>query len=243
MRYILYFVLFISQAAAGFQSSQDSLLLISGKVVDEASPWNRLEDLMIVNLATQQGNFGKADGSFFLSIHRTDTLLIASSGYEFKRICFADSTPSQVYRVTIPLRRLYVQLKEIHVFSPRDLESIEKDIQKLGYKKSDYEISGINAIESPITFLYEEFSKREKLKRHNAELVNIEKRRILLKELLTRFVADEIIDLSNDEFDRFIDFSNVSEEFMKTSTQYEFMVFIKYKYSQYTRKTDYYREK
>ena len=143
----------------------------------------------------------------------------------------------------VRLKKLNITLHEVQVFSTRDLEAIEKDIQKLGYNKKDYELSGINAISSPITFLYEEFSRHEQLRRHNAELVNDDKRRNLLKELLTRYVADDIIDLSNDSFDHFVDFCNVSEEFMKTSTQYEFMVYIKRKYKYFSELHDYYREK
>jgi hypothetical protein len=65
----------------------------------------------------------------------------------------------------------------------------------------------------------------------------------LLKELLTRYVADDIIQLSNDEFDRFVDFCNVSEYFMKNSTQYDFMVYIKSKYKLFSELHDYYRER
>jgi hypothetical protein len=204
------------------QTSPDTTWIrVSGKAVASENQAIHLDDLMIVNLATQQGNFGKADGTFSVAIKKNDTLLIASTGYEFRKICFRDSLPKPDYSILIRLKKLSVQLKEVYVFSPRDLEAIEKDIRKLGYNKKDYELSGIDAFASPITFLYQEFNRLERLKRHNAELVNNEKRRNLLKELLTRYVADELIGLSNDEFDNFVDFCNVSETFMKTSTQYE----------------------
>ncbi len=237
-------VCFVFSLSLCAQVSTDTVSIrITGLAIDSLNSSQQLEDLMIVNLATQQGNFGFAGGKFTATIHKKDTLLIASTGYEFRKVCFNDSVPKNEYNVLVRLKKLTVQLKEVSVFSPRDLEAIEKDIQKLGYNKKDYEISGINAFESPITFLYEEFSQRERLKRHNAELVNNEKRRQLLKELLARFVADDIIQLSNDDFDHFIDFCNVSESFMKSSTQYEFMIYIKQKYKFFTEMHDYYREK
>ena len=55
----------------------------------------------------------------------------------------------------------------------------------------------------------------------------------MLKELFHRYVAWEVIDLQDEEFDRFVDFCNVSEEFMKTSTQYDFIEYIKGKYFVY----------
>jgi hypothetical protein len=225
------------------QTADTTRLHISGLATDEEYPLKQLEDLMLVNLATQQGEFGKAGGTFSVTIHRRDTLLVAATGYQYRKICFADSTGKNDFHISVRLKKLQVQLKEVQVFSPRDLEAIQKDIQKLGYNKKDYEISGINAFESPITFLYEEFSRHERLRRHNAVLVNDEKRRQLLKELLTRYVADDIIQLNSDEFDHFIDFCNVSEDFMKTSTQYEFIVYIKQKYRYFTDMYDYYRKK
>ena len=243
---LFFFFVFINLFALALlaQSPSDTVRIkIRGTVVDEESPARQLEDLMLVNLATQQGDFGKAGGIFSVTIRKKDTLLIASTGYEYLRICFKDSLLKSEYIMAVKLRKLTVQLKEVQVFSPRDLEAIQKDIQKLGYNKKDYEISGINAFESPITFLYEEFSAREKLRRHNAIVVNDEKRRQLLKELLTRYVADDIVQLSSDEFDHFVDFCNVSEQFMKSSTQYEFIVYIKQKYKSYSDLYDYYRKK
>lgn len=213
--------------------AQDTLLItINGHAYNKASPSERLEDLMIINLSTSQGIFGKADGNFSISLNRNDTFMVASTGYEFLRYCYRDSTGS-MFRLEVPLAKLNVNLKSVTIFSPRDLQSIYKDIEKLGYNKKDYQIEGVDALESPITFLYEEFSRRERLKRHNAELVNEDKKRNLLKELLANYVAGDIIYLDDAEFDDFIDFCDVPEEFMKRSTQYDFCMYIKHKFELY----------
>jgi hypothetical protein len=240
---ILTCCLFSSLFLFAEDSTDTATIRVSGLAIDGENSAKQLEDLMIVNLATQQGNFGNAGGKFRATIHKKDTLLIASTGYEYRKICFKDSILKDEYEVLVRLKKLSVQLKEVQVFSPRDLEEIHKDIEKLGYNKKDYQLSGVDAFYSPITFLYQEFSRRESLKRHNAELVNEEKRRQLLKELLSRFVADDIIALNNDDFDHFVDFCNVSETFMKSSTQYEFMVYIKQKYKFFSEMHDYYRVK
>jgi hypothetical protein len=207
--------------------SVSAQIVVTGTVRVADIPAAALSELMIVNLHSQNGIFGRSDGSFRTVIGRTDTLLIGSTGYASEKICFADSLPLDSFYVEVNLHRLSVQLKEVRIFSPRDLEEIEKDIRKLGYNKDDYELSGVNALESPITFLYQQFSRLEQLKRHNRERINDDKRRKLLKELLHRYVAWEIIDLDDDEFDSFIDFCNVSEAFMKQSTQYDFIEYIK----------------
>ena len=103
----------------------------------------------------------KQTDHFSIDINKNDTLIIAVIGYEFMKYCFRDSVPKPVYNLLVRLKRKEIQLPEVHVIAPRDLEAIERDIQKLGYNKHDYEIQGINALESPITFLYEEFSRFE----------------------------------------------------------------------------------
>jgi len=229
--------------SASAQGNPDSLIHISGKVYDPLNANPDLTNFMIVNLRTQNGIFGKADGTFSVDIRRSDTLVVAVTGYEFRKFCYRDSAQRHDFNLLVALREKLVKLPEVRILAPRDLASIEKDIQKLGYNKKDYEISGINAIESPITFLYEEFSRIERLRRHNAQLVNDDKRRQLLKELLARFVADDIIALNNSDFDRFVDFCNVPEDFMKRATQYEFMTYIKNRYELFSEMHDYYRER
>ena len=217
----------------GLCSGQDSTITVSGHVFDSSRPATRLEDLMIINLRTAQGFFGKADGTFSVMIRHTDTIMIASSGYEFKKICFVDSVARSTYQFEVPLIKLNIKLREVTIFSPRELNAIYKDIEKLGYNKKDFQLSGINVLESPITFLYQEFSQLEQAKRHNAERINNEKRRDLLKELLVNYVSYDIIQLDNDEFDSFIDFANVPEAYLKTASQYDFCIFIKQRFLAY----------
>ena len=216
------------------KASPDSTsILISGYTYDSKNPQQRLDDLMIINLRTSHGTFGLADGSFNVTILKTDTILIASTGYEYKRIYFGDSTYKSQYYVDAPLLKLNVNLKAVNIFSPRDLQSIYTDIQKLGYNKRDFQLSGVDAFSSPITFLYQEFSRTERLKRHNAERINIEKRNELLRQLLANYVAHDIINLDNFEFDDFISFCNVPEGYMKIASQYDFCIYIKQKFEVY----------
>ncbi|MFM2317206.1 MAG: hypothetical protein RLZZ155_1538, partial [Bacteroidota bacterium] len=42
-----------------------------------------------------------------------------------------------------------------------------------------------------------------------------------------------IIDLTNEEFDAFIDFMHVSDDFIRHSSQYEFLIFVKEEFQQY----------
>ena len=67
-----------------------------------------------------------------------------------------------------------------------------------------------------------------------AQLRNADNMRVLLKELLHMYVEYDIINLSDESFDDFIDFCNVPETTLKDLSQYEFLVYVKKKYELYT---------
>ncbi|HEY8403392.1 MAG TPA: hypothetical protein VIK71_02150, partial [Flavobacteriales bacterium] len=52
-------------------------------------------------------------------------------------------------------------------------------------------------------------------------------------ELFHHYVDYQIIDLTNEEFEEFIDFLNVSDEFLKNSSQYDFLIYVKERFKDY----------
>lgn len=191
-------------------------------------------DLMIVNRRTRNGSFGNADGTFNVKALRTDTLLIGAGGYLTRAFFLTDSVAREVYDVVVDLRPWKIELEPLEVLPERTLKQIQADIDKLGYKESDYRVSSVDAFQSPITFLYQEFSKRERSKRLVAELRNEDRKRDLLKELLHKYVEYDIINLSNESFDDFIDFCAVPDPVIKGLSQYEFLLYVQKKYELYT---------
>lgn len=187
-------------------------------------------NLLMVNKTTSAGTFGNADGSFEIFANKNDTILIGSLGYQTEKICMKDSADKPVYTVKVYVKRLTYDLKEFRVFAQRDLDSIQKDIKRLGYDERDYMLSGIDAFNSPLTFLYQQVSKQERMKRKAYETINEDRRRDLLKELFAKYVSYDIIDLGREEFEDFVDFMNVTDEQMKRMTQYDFIIYTKQRF-------------
>ncbi|HNR20087.1 MAG TPA: hypothetical protein PKN75_03990 [Bacteroidia bacterium] len=194
-----------------------------------------VSNAMVVNKGTQQGVFAGAGNTFSVQIKKTDTLLVAATGYAMRRICFKDSVLKEVYNITVLLSKLSYEIKTVDIIPPRDLEQIQKDIETLGFKKEDYILTGVDAFNSPITFLYQAFSKRERAKRDIAEKRNDDKRRALLKELFRKYVDNNVITLNEEQFDAFIDYCGVSDEFLQNSSQYDFIVYVRKKFESYNR--------
>ncbi len=207
---------------------------IQGRVITSSADQRTFYDLMIVNKRTRKGTFGNSDGTFMVRALRTDTLILGSVGHQTQLISMSDSLPKESYTVVVRMKPLQVQLAELEVLPERTLKQIQKDIDKLGYQDSDYRISQVDALQSPITFLYQEFSRRERSKRLVAELQNQDRKRELLKELLHKYVQYDIIKLNDEAFDDFIDFCNVPDDVVKGLTQYEFLLYVKKKYELYS---------
>lgn len=226
-------LLFSLLLVVAFASAQDNpYIKVKGRVYDPNDSETQY-NLMVLNQTELVGIFGEKDGTFTITCHKNDSISINVVGYKTTGFSFRDSVKKEVYQIEIPLQQIQYELKPVAVFTKRDLNEIQEDIQDLGYNEEDYILSDIDAIQSPITFLYQMFSRRERSRRKVAELENEDRRRDLLKELFRRYIDADIIYLNDEEFDDFIDFCRVSEEFMKRSTQYEFCVYIKARYYEY----------
>lgn len=220
------FVFFISI------SGSSQTIQITGKVFDKENTKLRLTRLMIVNKRTNHGSFADAEGKFALKIVPTDTIIFSAIGFKVRSICFKDSLINGNSNFTIALSKLYFELKEVSVFANRSLNEIQNDIDKLGVNKT-YNTSGANAFESPITALYERFSKFEQSKRKVAEWENEDLKRDILRDLFRLYVKNEVIDLKDEEFDAFIKYLNFNDEFIKSATQFELVMAIKGKYESF----------
>jgi hypothetical protein len=213
------------------QVRDTTAILVRGEIRDEMD--QPIPNAIIINRTTKNGAFGKPNGSFELQCQRGDTLAITSLGFQTRYVTYSDSLQKTDFRLKLYLDTRSYMLAEVEVFAPRDLEQIQKDILKLGYDEKDYMLSGINAASSPITFLYQQFSRIERSKREVAFLENEDRKRELLKELFRLYVDYEIIALDDEQFDDFITFLNVSDEFLITSSQYDFLVFVKDRFRDY----------
>lgn len=206
---------------------------ISGKVADAENSSASFPVLMIVNMTTQRGFFANADGTFTTVIGRKDTLAISATGYALKKMCFKDSLMKDNFQINILIKKLEIDLKTVDVFPQRDLDKIERDIQKLGYNERDYQLKGIDAWSAPLEALYQEFSKKEQDRRRAAQLRNDARRHDLLKELLRMYEKNNLVKLPYEKYDDFISYLQISDDMMKYWTQYELAIYIKSKYERY----------
>jgi RNase P/RNase MRP subunit p29 len=209
----------------------DSLITISGRVVDTTQKVN-FYNVMVINKTAGKGIFGKYDGTFSIQVKKSDLVAVSVTGYQTKYLNFKNSKYKKEYKVTLYLEILTVTSKEVVVKPLKTLEELQKERAQL-QKRELPKVTITSALQSPITALYMAFSKREKTKRLIAEMEFKDQQKEVVKEILRVYVANDIIDLEDDEFEAFINFLNLNDYFLKTATDYELIMYIKGKYQHF----------
>lgn len=227
----IFFILYI--LISGQLFAQCDLIQVSGRVTD-TTLGNYFYSLMVVNLSTKSGNFGNSDGSFTLKAHPGDEILLSVKRYY--NITFTVPKAS----TTCKLDTLFYIRPQSHEFNTvtihpvKTLSQIKEDRRSIT-KPEKYEITGLSAIKSPITALYERFSKKAKNKRKVELMQHQDDIRQIVKELLRTYVSYDVVYLNEEQFNGFIQFLNINEHFLKTSNDYELIIYIQHRLEDYKR--------
>jgi len=225
--FLLFIVLLSFQTALNAQCDQ---VFISGKVLDTLREQNFF-NLMVVNKSTGRGVFGQPNGHFSVYARPGDRIALSTKGYPVYEFIAKPDENCQC-RVEAYIERLPQEVQEIVVRPLKTLEQIKEERENLALRETRV-VTGVNVLQSPITALYQAFSKKEQNKRWIAEQEFKDDQRRIVQELLRLYVAFDIIDLSEEEFDAFITFLNIDEQFIKTATEMELILFIKDKYDHF----------
>ncbi len=227
----MYLILFMSFLNGYYAFSQQcDNVFVTGKVIDSLRP-QAFYNLMVINKRTGQGVFGQPNGTFAAYLLNNDTIILSVKEYESVYFVVKADSNCQ-YKVAIPIYHLAKQLREVVVRPLKSLEQIKEERSSLSLRETRM-VTGIEMMQSPITALYQAFSKKERNKRWIAEQQYKDNQRKVVQELLRLYVANDIINLTEDEFDDFISFLNINEEFLKTATEMELITFIQDKYEHY----------
>lgn len=177
------------------------------------------------------GTFADYNGEFEISLNKSDTIIISCLGYAGQKFCFADSVGEE-FRLDVQLKERARELAEHTVFPKRKLSKIHDDLENV--KQSDLKMPKLmDYATSPISALYNRFSKIQQSKRLVAELEYQDKKEALLKELFRVYVDADIINLSEDEFEKFIAFCNVSDYFLRSASEYQLIAYFQNRYREY----------
>ena len=232
-------VLFLVFSLFGFgqQSNyNDSLVTITGQVVDTIHSVG-FYNVVVINKTVGKGIFGEHDGKFKITVKKSNVVGVSVSGYKTIYLSFKDSIYQNNYHVDLVLTPLVIQGKEVIVRPLKTLEELKEERANIA-KREVPVVTVTNAIQSPITALYMAFSKKEKTKVLIAEMEFKDQQADVVKEILRIYVHNDIINLSQDDYDEFIQFLNLNTAFLQTANDYELITYIKSKYEHFTKIKD-----
>lgn len=205
-------------------------VFLSGSVQDTVHPQG-FYNLMVINMSTRQGVFGGAKGDFSVYAGIDDTVAFSVSGYDKKIIVVKADSDCQM-DTTIYLESKVQEYETVEVHPIKSLEDIKREREDLS-KRETRTVTGVNVLQSPITALYERFSKKAQSKRIVAEMEHQDNINSILKELLRVYVSYDVVYLEEEQFEAFVYFLNIDEHFLKTASEYELVTYIKDKLEHY----------
>ena len=176
-------------------SSSYSQQLIKGFIVEDDSN-TVMPFVYVINKTTGNGTMSDNSGSFYLKTNASDTLLVSFVGYLKLKIPVSKLKTNANGDVKIVMRKILYNLGMVTVtgfkIKPYEREKMTRVIK-------DSKISAINAIESPITALYMQFSKKGKEQRKLARifeqvLIDEQVSYKLNSEILRKLTGDDKID-------------------------------------------------
>ena len=154
----------------------------------------------VINKTTGNGTMSDNSGSFYLKTNVNDTLLVSFVGYLKLKIPVSKLKVNANGDVKIVMRKIIYNLGMVNVtgfkIKPYEREKMQKVIR---YSK----MSVVNAMESPITALYNQFSRRGKEQRKLAQIfeqvfIDEQVNTKLNPEILRKLTGDD-----NIEYERF----------------------------------------
>lgn len=206
---------------------------LNGRIVDEESK-RGLSNAFLINFRTNQGVFCDASGRFSITANQSDTLIASLAGYHMQKVTLKDSVPKSEYQLTISLKMKSIQLRTFEVKAPKTFDQIIQEAEKLEQQKQKG-MDIVDAIESPITYLYMQFNRNEKSKRRIAELRRQDAKRELIKEVFSKYMVSQILEIPEEETDDFINYSNLLNILERFETEYDLVFYIKQRWLDYAR--------
>ena len=227
LKLLLIFVILISTT---YSFTQCNRVLVSGRVIDSLRP-QTFYNLMVINKTVGRGVFGEPNGSFSVYVMPNDLIALSIKEYPIYEF-FAIPDENCQCKVNAYIEQLPQEIEEVIVRPLKTLSQIKDERQALSMRETRL-VTGINMLESPITALYQAFSKKEQNKLWIQEQKYKDDQRRIVKELLRLYVAFDIINMTEEDFDSFIQFLNIDDDFLKTASEMELILFIKDKFDHY----------
>mgnify|MGYP006133444609 CR=1 FL=1 len=211
-----------------FVFGQEKKVTIQGHLVDEKTG-KKLTDILVVNQNSGDFVYGTKEGDYSIEANKKDKLVFSALGYTSVSFSLRDSVLKPVYIVVSKLNKYSIIIKEVNVQADREVTAITSELDNLtrGFRQyQQFELYKLGQFSNPISAAYSQRSKREISKRRVQRLRYLDRKRILLRELIHRSKLSQTELLSQEEQNVFVDDLLKYDYKMIYLTQYELLAHI-----------------
>jgi len=225
-----FLVLFVFGLGTFYAQTSCSNITVRGKVIDTLRP-QTFYQTVVFNKTQGTALFGQPDGSFLIQAKLFDTIVVSVKEYP-KESFVVEEDISCSYVKVIVLKYKSKKLNEVILRPIKTAAEIKELRQRLVLEKTRT-VTGIAALQSPISYLYETFSKKERNKRWIAEMKLEDKQMALVKEYIRTCIAYNLITLAEDQIDDFIIYLDMDTNFFRTASDYNLALYVKQKFKNF----------
>ena len=228
------FIVALLFACKGFSQKVERKFVISGTVVEQDST-TAMPYVYLLNSKTGNGTITDYNGKFSIIAGNSDTLTFQYVGYARRKYPVSrikNLNDSMKTSVKIVMHTMMVNMQSVTVIANK-IKPNEIDYMKR-YIKQHAAPRGIDAFSSPITALYDQFSRKGREQRKLQQIFQD----ILIQEEVNKKLNPEILrQLTEDESINFEDFRRyawrVDNQFILTHDGYDLYAPIMYYYRKY----------
>lgn len=208
--------------------------ILKGKIVDSVYKQG-LESVSVENMTTHQGAYSSQGGYFELEVNEGDNIYLTYVGYKPKSIRIKAEDALKLREITMALKP--IQLKDVTIY--RGPTEYQKDsMQRASLYKSAFEYEQQKSVMTPVTSIYQKFSKKYKnLRKFQEQIIDIEKQKFI-DTRYTPELVQSLTKLPEDSVAHFMNQYPMEIEYARAASELEIKMWIKYNFQDYLLKKE-----
>ncbi len=184
----------------------------------------------IINTTKQQGLTADHTGHFQFLMHRGDTLVFSSVGFEKYTWTLSEDDDREKVQIKIALKPSVTELGPVEVFAYKNAETFKKEFLALELPEKQEKIYIPGSYEgprkeykptilNPMSFVYGMFDKKAK---ERTKLVEVQQETAQWKQMRKKYdFIKEIAEIEDEELEEFLAFCQIDFHKIEVSTEYE----------------------
>lgn len=232
LTHILLLVLIGFSAQA--QNTLGAKKIISGIVTDSAFG-KPLAGISVQNITTKSGTKTNYRGTFSIEVGEDHYLKFTYTGYKPRIVRIRDLEDIDILKVTMAIGR--VELKAVKITKP--LTPYQKDsVERASIYKDVFEYKQEKSAMSPVTTVFQLFSKKHRNMRNFKEQVLKNEKQKFIDTRYTPEMVEDITKLKGDSLAIFMNSYPMEIDFARTASELEIRMWVRYNWADYQKNNE-----